>query len=141
MIATSENLDTFMEFDWTYHVDDDGHMTEALDVHGPDVFVQEEGGKPIVTLGWELLSGWSFQWMYSGPVMHDSEGIHPPMGEHILENPGYYVVTSVTYLGTGNTVCQECDAQPGEWCPDNCDGTENREDLIEGWVVAHKEEN
>ena len=55
MIATSENLDTFMEFDWTYHVDEEGRMTEALDVHGPDVFVQEEGGKPIVTLGWGLL--------------------------------------------------------------------------------------
>src|SRR5690625_6401687 len=130
MIATSENLDTFMEFDWTYHVDGDGHMTEALDVHGPDVFVQEEGGKPIVYGGWELLSGWSFQWMYPGPVMHDSEGIHPPMGEHILENPGYYVVSSDKYYGTGNTVCVECGALPGIRCSDNVVMYESRVCII-----------
>src|SRR5690625_427383 len=137
---TLDNLNDVMRIDHVIRVNEDGSVSEPFDVYGPEsVHVEREGGEPAVEGPWTLLSGWSLQCMYRGPEMHDSEGIHRPMAEHILETPGYYVATPVMYLGTGSTECQECDADSGEWCEADCEGLEDREYLLEGWVVAHKE--
>lgn len=45
--------------------------------------------------GWNLLTGYTGQCGYNGPVMHPSEYIGGGMERDILANPGWYVVTAV----------------------------------------------
>lgn len=136
-MLTRDELDELMSFDHVIRVDEDGNVTEPSGVYGPEaVYVESEGEEPVVEKPWTLLSGWSLQWMYQGPIMDDSEGIHGPMAEHIQEVPGYYVATYVTYLNAGEKECEECDAGPGEDCASSleegipCPGLEDRENLI-----------
>jgi hypothetical protein len=45
--------------------------------------------------GWELVSGWTGQYGYSGPIMHPSEFIGGALEQHIRETPGYWVAVAV----------------------------------------------
>ena len=60
---------------------------------------------------WELLSGLSGQYGYSGPHMHASEYIGGGLARHILETAGFYVVTVVTPMPFDE--CEEADFD--EW--------------------------
>lgn len=42
--------------------------------------------------GWELLTGWTGQYGYSGCLMHPSEYIGGGLERHIWATPGYWVV-------------------------------------------------
>ena len=47
--------------------------------------------------GWDgLLTGFTGQYSYNGPVMHDSEYVGGGLARYILENPGWYCATAVT---------------------------------------------
>lgn len=77
--------------------------------------------------GWELLTGFTGQYSYNGPVMHPSEFIGGGLETYILETPGYYVALVVEghcdYDGT-----TDCDPETG--C--NCEPA--------GWAIAYKAE-
>lgn len=74
--------------------------------------------------GWALMTGYSGQQDYSGPVMHPSEFVGGGMERDILATPGVYVCLVV-----------ECDCgYTEEFCTEEvgCDCE------AAGWVVAYK---
>ncbi len=71
--------------------------------------------------GWSLLTGYTGQYGYHGPVMHNSEVIGGALARDILSTPGVYVVLPVDYACTDE-------------CPSDCDG-----DHADGWAVAHRD--
>jgi len=75
--------------------------------------------------GWELLSGFSGQYSYSGPIMHNSEFVGGGLERHILETPGYWVAVVV------ESHCQYTQENCSEESGCDCDPA--------GWAVAHKE--
>lgn len=98
---TEEGLDQLMEFGHTIHVHEDGTVTED----GPRanemllVCLDSDGGAPdpdqadidlSLGAGWSLLTGWTGQYGYRGPIMHASEYIGGGLARYILETPGYY---------------------------------------------------
>ncbi|UDL16707.1 hypothetical protein SEA_ATUIN_14 [Arthrobacter phage Atuin] len=103
-----DNLNDVMEFDHVIRVHKDGTVSHRDGKHhAPDLTMEvDEDGQSIhaddsdikrdaESSGWELLSGWTGQQGYRGPVMHPSEYIGGRLADHILETPGYYVVTEV----------------------------------------------
>lgn len=68
--------------------------------------------------GWEALTGYSGQYGYSGPVMHDSEYLGGTLSDAILSEDGIYAWA------------------PVEWWPDDDAGKTEPE--YEGWVVCRR---
>ena len=63
---------------------------------------------------WELLRGFTGQYCYNGPVMHDSEYIGGYLEQFIRETPGYFVAVMI-------------------------DGLDEDDEIVPvGWAVAHK---
>lgn len=105
-----------MEFDHVIRVDDDGTVTDGPDnVHAPSVYMDagtldaEPDGE-----GWYLLSGYTGQYGYNGPVMHSSEFIGGGLADDILSEPGIYAAVVVYAMD------------------DDDDETDN----IAGWAIA-----
>ncbi|WP_147265794.1 hypothetical protein [Nocardia puris] len=115
---TPARLREVMEFDHVIHVDSDGRVSEPKDVYAPDV-TESNGTVAVDPVDWELLTGWTGQWNYSGPVMHPSEFVGGRLADHILTTPGTYVTVVVTDL-------DELDA----------DG----ESALAGWAIAYRED-
>jgi hypothetical protein len=125
-----ETLNDMMEFGHVIRVLPGGEATDAEGVYAPEVSVQldAEGsilpgpaGEPLVE-GWELMTGYTGQYGYRGPIMHASEYVGGRMEEDILERPGLYVVVEVTGL-----------------YPTEEDEARDSDDPI-GWVVARQED-
>jgi hypothetical protein len=115
------DLNEIMGFERPVEVHEDGTVTDAPDgIYAPEVYVSG-GGDPdaeeLRRAGWTLLSGYSGQDRYSGPVMHASEFVGGVLARDILAEPGIYVVVTVTDL--------DADRDAGE-------------DDIAGWAVARK---
>jgi hypothetical protein len=118
-------LNNLMEFDHVIQVHEDGTVTEPSGIWAPsaDVDIDDEGQileehekemiRDVKSQGWNLLTGYSGQYRYSGPIMHSSEYVGGQLAKDILSQPGYYVTTDVITLG-----------------PDQ---------EIAGWVVAYKD--
>lgn len=123
-------LNELMEFDHIVEVHKDGTVTDADSVRGYfDLNVASDGTDEFdMSEGWELLSGFTGQYSYNGPVMHPSEFIGGGMERYILEHPGYYValVVEARCDYDGST---DCDPETG--C--NCEPA--------GWAVAFKPSN
>ena len=120
-------LNDIMEFDHIIRVNTDGPIDEDLDMSvgdtgsyfdlnvgtdGTDLFEMSEG--------WELLSGFTGQYGYNGPVMHASEFIGGGLERHIVETPGYYVALVVEgrcdYDGSTDCTPESgCDCEPAGW--------------------------
>lgn len=135
-----ESLNNMMATGHVVRVHGDGTVTDAPErVYGPEgAYVHTEGAEPhLDATGWELMTGYTGQYGYRGPVMHESEYIGGALERDIRERPGLYVVLAVDHLRVGETVCHGCGAPEGEWCVDECDA--DRESLTEGWVVAYRE--
>ena len=113
--VTPDTLNEAMEFDSVIYSHGDGTISDAYSMRGPYVHIaeQEDGEWVEETLGepWELLSGLSGQYGYSGPHMHASEYIGGGLARHILETAGFYVVTVVTPMPFDE--CEEADFD--EW--------------------------
>lgn len=93
-------LDRVMEFDHVIRVHENGEVTDDVAaVWAPEVYDNSEDGGPedvhVSPDAWRLLSGFTGQWGYGGPVMHPSEFIGGALAEHILETPGYWVAVIV----------------------------------------------
>lgn len=70
--------------------------------------------------GWEVMTyGYSGQYSYRGPIMHESEYIGGRLAADILERPGLYVACEVTCLmDVDNPLTEEqrrLEEMPGGW--------------------------
>jgi hypothetical protein len=121
-MPSPDKLNDVMEFDHVVQVGEGGAVTDAEGVYAPELHMETDDDGQILDAherdyieqarrqGWQLLTGWTGQYGYRGPVMHSSEFVGGALAEHILETPGTYVVTAV-----------ETDDEPA------------------GWVVAYRE--
>ncbi len=111
-------LDELMSFDHVIEVHENGTVSEPENIYAPEVY---EG--QVLAEGWELLKGYTGQYSYSGPVMHDSEYIGGRLATDILNTPGVYAAV-VNY--------SECDqVNEEDCCPVDCN-----DDHIDGWAIA-----
>lgn len=110
------DLCEIMEFDHVIRVHEDGSITHP-DVYAPEVYMDatwDEHGDAhtsdqddrdmityLKTQGWDVLTGWTGQYSYNGPVMHESEFIGGRLEEHIRETPGMYVRLAVEITPPG----------------------------------------
>lgn len=107
------NLNETMSFDHVIQVHYDGTVTEAPSgIYAPSILDEQ-----LSDSGWHLLTGWSGQHAYSGPLMHDAEFIGGKLAAHILDTPGIYV------------------ALVAHWLPDS-EVEDASEEFIEGWGIA-----
>lgn len=101
-------LNDMMTFDRVIYVGPDGTInTNVVGYDDPEVSVPADDEGQILKsdeeimqervnyTGWTLLSGWSGQYSYSGPIMHPSEFIGGGLERHIRETPGYYAAVIV----------------------------------------------
>lgn len=119
-------LNEIMEFDHVIQVHADGSVTEPRDVHAPEVNIScdPEGQisdaddrdmiASVKAQGWDLMTGYTGQHGYRGPIMHVSEYVGGGLERDILAEPGYYVVCEPSL-------------------PDHGDGEPV------GWVIARKD--
>lgn len=117
--TAAQKLSDIMDFDQVIEVMEDGSIVERNDIYAPELS-EYEGGYDLegwpVGMKWELISGFSGQHNYPGPIMHSSEFIGGYMERYIRENPGVYV-SVVAYPA------EEFDEDGNETYPD-------------GWAVA-----
>jgi hypothetical protein len=118
-----DDLNDRMDFDHVIKVDGRGIVTEPGG-YAPELvmFVDEDGSampdsdeqlhEQAKSAGWRLLSGWTGQYRYSGPVMHPSEYVGGALARSILETPGEYVVTMVSTLAEDEA---DDDEEPAGW--------------------------
>jgi hypothetical protein len=100
--VTRDNLRNVMDFDHVIEVHEDGTVTDAASaIWAPEVSVV--GGdyrNPAIDAQsgrvWSLMTGYSGQYLYHGPIMHDSEYIGGRMADDILSEPGVYVAVVVS---------------------------------------------
>lgn len=102
-----KNLNDIMEFDHVIRVREGGAIEHPTGVYAPEfsVGVDEDGQilaeyeaqmiADVQSQGWALLTGWSQQYSYSGPIMHASEFIGGALETHICETPGLYCAVTV----------------------------------------------
>jgi hypothetical protein len=119
-----DTLNKTMEFDHVICVKN-GEITEPNGVCAPEVYCESCNNGQILAgheqnmiesvrrQGWSLLTGWTGQFSYSGPIMHPSEFVGGALADHILENDGLYVCVTVETL-------------------------DNSEDAA-GWAIAYRE--
>ena len=142
-----------MEFDHVIEITEDGDLVDGPPrVRAPELsWYDDKHHLDARSDQWELMSGYSGQDRYSGPIMHPSEFIGGSMADDILDTPGVYVALvcydlddpdddaepagwAVAYIETANMtfVCDGCGkggtvddlcSLNGE-CPDeDCEGT------------------
>lgn len=122
--ATVENLNDIMEFDFPIEVHENGSVTRASDdVWAPELYldVDEDGQvdmdadedlkRQAKNAGWELLTGYSGQHRYTGPVFHSSEYIGGRMASDILEIPGVFVAVTIETLSQN----EDEETEPAGW--------------------------
>jgi hypothetical protein len=109
--AMFDQLDKIMETDHVVQVHADGTVTDGpAGLYAPGLVDDE-----LDSSHWEFFStGYTGQYGYAGPIMHDSEFIGGRLARDILAEPGIYVAVAACYL------------------PDDND----EEITYEGWAVA-----
>lgn len=132
--VTVENLSSVMDFDHVIQVHEDGTVSDDNDLMAPSLTMEVDADGQSVhandediigqakASGWGLVTGFSGQYRYHGPVMHSSEFVGGNMARAILETPGYYVKLVVE--------CEGPESDPDE-----------NENTLEpaGWAVAYRE--
>lgn len=128
---TGTRLNDVMEFDHVIRVAEAARVTDAEPgIYAPGVCVELDADGQITAdaeatmieaveaAGWDLMTGYTGQYGYRGPIMHPSEFVGGSLAEDILSAPGLYVVVEVSGLA-----------------PEDAEDT--GDDPI-GWVVARK---
>ena len=118
------SLNDLMDFDHPVVSDGNGNVTDApSNIYAPEVSVDLDDEGQMTSLDpsdiyvsdpWMLLSGFSGQDRYPGPIMHPSEFVGGGLETYIRENPGVYATVVVTGIG----------------------GPEEDDDAV-GWAVAY----
>lgn len=116
--VTPDTLNDEMGFDTVIYSHGDGTISDVepgSSLYGPDVstWEQEDGtwAEEVMVGPWELLTGFSGQYGYSGPHMHASEYIGGGLARHILETVGFYVAVVVTPV----PLDEDDDVEPDSW--------------------------
>lgn len=121
-------LNDVMEFDHVIRVAGNGAVSDVDNVYAPELLIATDDDGQILPehdaelradaerQGWTLLTGFTGQYSYNGPLMHASEFVGGGLERHILSNPGLYCAVAVEI--------------------DN-----DRDDEPAGWVVAYREES
>lgn len=117
-------LNSLMGIDHVIRVHPGGEISEPQGIYGPELMLDDEIGDG----SWRLVTGWSGQYRYHGPTMHDSEYIGGALAQHILNTPGYWVAVSSAYT------CDDGEHKPDGECPWCEDGY-----VWEGWGLAFRE--
>ena len=79
-------LNDIMEFDHVIEIKEHKTVIDRNDLYAPNLYEEYLDDDK-----WELLNGFSGQYNYSGPIMHNSEFIGGGLEKYILDNPGVYV--------------------------------------------------
>lgn len=111
----NQRLNDIMEFDHVIRVDEIGRVFDGPDnIHAPGLMDDE-----LDSDQWEFFShGYTGQYGYNGPVMHNSEYIGGKLARDILTTPGIYA------------------AVVADWSPDESEGQTWDDDRYEGWAVV-----
>lgn len=124
------DLNEQMEFDHVIEITEEGTVADPYEtVYAPEVAVEcaEDDAGSITAeaeatmiayvkrQGWELMTGYSGQDRYRGPVMHASEFVGGRMETDIRETPGLYVVVEVTGLYATEEQKERNDGDPIGW--------------------------
>ena len=145
-----EELSSLMDFDHVIEVHDDGTVTDAA----PGIYAPELHGEEFTGFtDWRLLSGYTGQYGYNGPVMHPSEFVGGRLAQDILTTPGLYVALVVEdrrpceWFVNNATVPAWCcnthmydgtgDFPATDNHPDECPFSEEQEPA--GWAVAFRD--
>ena len=108
--ALLKNLNSIMSIDHVIRVHDDGTISDVDNVHAPTLFDDE-----LDDPRWSFFStGYTGQYGYNGPVMHDSEYIGGALARDILETPGVYAAIVSSYT----------------------DDDEDADNITEGWAIV-----
>lgn len=110
------DLDSIMELGHVVRVRPDHTVDDHVrDTYAPEVVVNaDEDGqisaaddddliRSVRRQGWELVTGWTGQYGYHGPIMHPSEYVGGALAEHVLATPGLWVAVAVTVLDDGDS--------------------------------------
>ena len=96
---TMATLNELMEFDHPVYVSADGTVADPpCPLYAPELFGIDDNElqSQARSAGWAgLLTGYTGQYGYNGPVMHPSEYVGGGLERYILATPGWYVVTAV----------------------------------------------
>ncbi len=116
--VTPDTLNEAMNFDSVIYSHGDGTISDVepgSSLYGPEVstWEQEDGTWDGVDVAgpWELLSGFSGQYGYSGLHTHASEYIGGGLARHILETVGFYVAVVITPV----PLDEDDDVEPDSW--------------------------
>jgi hypothetical protein len=86
-------LSDAMDFDRVIRIDGAGRIEDVPGVWAPNLFDGE-----LDDPAWEFAStGYTGQYGYNGPVMHDSESIGGRLELDILAHPGVYAAVAAYY--------------------------------------------
>lgn len=107
--VTEQNLNEVMGIDCRpITVHENGTVTQDSTLYAPEMLLEKSTDDAVYAMarraGWDLLSGYTGQQGYNGPVLHLSEFIGGRLSQDILETPGTYVATFVDVFDdiTGN---------------------------------------
>lgn len=77
-----------VEFDSVFEILDNGAVVRRPDLFAPTLYESE-----LDSSDWRLWSyGYSGQWNYAGPILHNSEYLGGGMLRDLLAEPGIYVM-------------------------------------------------
>jgi len=127
---TTYSLNDQMDFDHVIRITEDGTVAEPLErTYAPEVTVEcldDDAGsitreaeqrmiEYVESQGWELMTGYTGQYGYSGPIMHPSEYVGGGMEDDILATPGLYVVVEPTALYPSEEAEERLGDEPVGW--------------------------
>ena len=110
--TSDRDLDDIMTFDHVIQVDANGTITHPSGIYAPETIVETDDDGQILAVhkttlkaslarqGWEMITGFSGQHGYAGPIMHASEYVGGGLETYIRTTPGIYTVVVVECLGT-----------------------------------------
>lgn len=146
----ARTLNEIMEESYVIRIMEDGTISEDTPgVYAPELSVDTDRNGQILKVhedaflaaakreGWDILTGWSGQYNYSGPFFGDGEYIGGKLEDHIRETPGYWVYVACR---TDRPCCagnDECDG-PDEPCT-VCEVGGHYDSPDEGWYLAHRD--
>lgn len=138
-------LDRIMKTDRVIRSHGDGTVSVERGTYAPEVSCEtdddgqiskEDDASMVASIerqGWKVESGWSGQYLYSGPIMHVSEFVGGRVAEHVLETDGLWVAVDVYVDSDGcklSAPCAPC-----------MDGTgRDRDQNKAGWLLCFRED-
>src|ERR1700756_4699835 len=123
------SLNDQMGFDHVIRITADGTVEDAPGEYAPEVTVEcadDECGSitreaeaamiaSVEAQGWELMTGYTGQYSYRGPIMHRSEYVGGMLEDDIRSTPGLYVVVEPTGIYSSEELEEANADEPIGW--------------------------